>query len=148
VVSLAGVVAGPAVADLDHVSPGLEVEPAAVSHGRDEGRGYEPRLDGGVEAAMKRPHEFALEGGVDLAGRRRVEARGPARRRVVRRGGPGEDGELGLVAGDGQRPVGSKAEGGQLESDGLPELARPQGECELVAAGPAAHPDQAEVPDG
>jgi hypothetical protein len=81
----------------------------------------------------------------DLAGGRRVQQLVAAPRGVGPRGGLLEQGQLGLAGGQGQRPVRAEPGRRDLGPELLPQLPRAQRQVELRAAGPAAHPDQAEV---
>jgi hypothetical protein len=110
---LAGVVTDRVRGRLDGLTAG---QPLVARHGqqvRAQRRGHLPRLHDGVLGAQQRAGEVAAQRRVDRAGRRRVQHLIAALRRVGERRRLLDQGQLGVVGGQGQGAAGPEADAGR-----------------------------------
>ena len=110
-----------------------------------QGRQHPAGFDHGVVARVQAGQHVAAQRRVEPARLVRVDQPHPPAPGVVAGHDLLEHGELVGSLDHEQGPVGPEPDAGRLAGQLLPELAGPQCHLELVARGPTAHPDQAEV---
>jgi hypothetical protein len=112
-----------------------------------EGARHQARLDRRVAPAQQRAGERAAKRRVELPGGAGVQQLVPALRRVRQLGGLLEQLQLAVIGGERQGSVRAKAGRRDYSTQFLPPGPGPHREGQLWSRRPAAHPDQAEIPD-
>ena len=142
----AGVIAHRVRCNLCRLTSGPPVIARAGQIGAQRGQ-RQPGLDDRVGPAQQTAGDLAAQRRVDLPDGGRVEQLEAAPDRV----GPGgcffQQAQLGLVRSQGERARGPEMQARHGGAQLGPQLAGAQRQGEFRAGPPAAHPDQAEVPD-
>ena len=132
---------------VDHLSAGEPRVATGGLQGDPEGAQHQAGLDDGVAGAAQTAQQAAAHRRVDRPDPVGVQELEAARRGVGPAGGLGHQRQLGLVAGDGHRAVGTEPDGGGVDGELLPQLPGPDGEVQFGPSGPPADPHQAEIAD-